>query len=356
MRDTETPLPTLILDEVCAWQWPQPPFVRRHVMALLDTSEPGCCIETPRGASVQGQLVRFDPEAGGLRFRIGPGGEPLTLSFAKFHRLTLTEPWPLARRAADAPVERVPTAAQERSYRIELAGGGQLSGRTLGHVRQPCGLFLFSPLDDGAAVQRVFVPQQVCAAVEFAKSAQERAVERWIATPDELFAALEAQKRARIKPIGQALLDLGLVTREVLAHALDVQGPDRDRPLGELLVAQGLLQRADLTTALAHKMGYPLVDLERFPIEKNATSKLSLRVMREHNALPLLLRGDELIVAVDDPQRIGQLQSLAALAELELVPVLAACGRIAMALTVLEAAQDHWAGNVPLQHEAGLRR
>lgn len=351
MTATETPLPTLMLDAIGAWQWPQPPFARRHAMAPLDLDERGCRIETHSGVSVEGDLVDFDVEAGMLRFRIGAAGEPLAMPFGRFRRLTLTAPWHLARAAAGAPVERVPTAAQERGYRIELAAGGHLVGRTLGHVQRDGGLFLFAPLDDGAAVQRVFVPQAACAAVEFGLSAEEQAAERWIATPEQLLAALDAQRHAPIRPLGQALIDLGLVTHGMVERAVSRQGSERERPLGEMLVAQGLLDRADLQTALAYKMGYPLVDLSRFPLDIEAARKLSQSVLIEHRAVPVRLLDGRLVIAVDDLARIPRLQALQALAGLQLVPVLASRGRITLALAALpqRLGTDHWADLVPLR-------
>lgn len=345
-----TPLPTLMLDTATAWEWPQPPFARRHRMAPLEPGSQPCRIETPNGVTVEGQLVHFDVLAGNLQVRLSNGGIALTLPFGKFRRLTLTTPWPLARRAPDAPVERVPTAAQDRGYRIELAAGGHLAGRTTGHVQEDYGWYFFAPLDDGAATQRVFVPQPACAEVSFGKSAEEKAAERWIATPQQLLAALDAQSSAQIKPLGEALVDLGFITRGVLDRAVSDQTPERERPLGEELVAAGLLERADLRTALAHKMGYPLVDLARFPIDVQAARRLSQKSMLEHNAFPLLQDGERLIVAIDDLKRIPRLQALQALARLKVVPVLASHGRIALALAALpqRLGNDRWAENVPL--------
>ena len=50
---------------------------------------------------------------------------------------------------------------------------------------------------------------------------------------------------------------------------------DRSVPLGEMLVRMGVVSRDDLQTALARKMGYPLVDLDAFPVEAEALRKLS---------------------------------------------------------------------------------
>jgi hypothetical protein len=354
VADLDTPFPTLQLDAEPAWAWPQPPFARRDVLAPLGDAVEPCRIETPSGATVEGHLTHFDIDAQALRFRSGAAGEPLALSFARFSRLTLTTPRPLIQRAKNAPIERVPTAAQERGYRVELKAGGQLSGRTLGHVNQQSGWFLFAPQEDGETLLRVFVPRAAVAEIGFDKSAEEQAVERWIATPAQLLAALEAQQRTRIRPLGEALIDLGLVTRGMLDRVASRQGIDRDVPLGEMLVNEGLIDRDDLQTALALKMGYPLVDLSRFPIDPQAARQLSHRVLLEHRVVPLMRRGDWLVVAVDDLARIPRLQALQALAALKVVPVLAARARIAVALAALpqRLGTDCWADNVPLQQRA----
>jgi hypothetical protein len=183
---------------------------------------------------------------------------------------------------------------------------------------------------------------------------QEKAAERWIAMPAQLLAALDAQRTAPIKPLGDALVDLGFVSREMLERAVSEQGPARARPLGEALVAAGLLDSADLQTALAHKMGYPLVDLARFPLDRKAVDKMSHRAMIDNRAVPVMLHGDQLIVAIDNLSRIPRLQSLEALAGLKVVPVLASRERIKLALAALpqRLGSDCWADNVPLHLKA----
>lgn len=345
-----TPFPTLMLDDDRVWEWPKPPFARSHLMTPLDGGAQPCSIETHGGVEMQGQLLHFDVDAGMARVSMRSGSDTLNLPFAKFRRLTLSTPWPLAGRGVNEPVERVATAVQERSYRIALVGGGELTGLTMGHVRADGGIFLYAPHDDGAAVTRIFVPQAACTEIEFGKSAEELAAERWISTPAQLFAALEAQKAAPIKPLGHALVDLGFVTRGVIERFERTRPGDTERPLGEALVAAGLLDRADLQTALAHKMGYPMVDLSRFPIDPLAVRKLLPRSMLEHNAFALLDAGDRLIVAVDDLARIPRLQSLQGLAGLKLVPVLASRAQLKIALSTLpqRLGTDCWSENVPL--------
>ena len=143
----------------------------------------------------------------------------------------------------------------------------------------------------------------------------------WIASPGELLAAIDRQQRMPILPLGQSLLELGLLTEAQLERALANQG--RDVPLGESLVAAGLISRADLQTALAHKMGYPLVDLTRFPIDPKAVAKLPPRIAVGFRIMPLMLQRERLVVAVDRPARVIKLGAVHAIAGVTVVPVLA---------------------------------
>lgn len=114
-------------------------------------------------------------------------------------------------------------------------------------------------------------------------------------------------------------------------------------PLGESLVAAGVISRADLQTALAHKMGYPLVDLTRFPIDPKAVAKLPQRLAVGFRAMPLMLDGERLIVAVDKPARVVKLKAVHAIAQLTVVPVLAS--RMQILLAQERQSNDIWAGH-----------
>ena len=91
-------------------------------------------------------------------------------------------------------------------------------------------------------------------------------------------------------------------------------------------------------------MGYPFVDLDRFPIDPQAVAKLPVKVAIKARVLPLMIDGTRLIVAVDRPARLDKLQGLHAVAQLRCVPALASKQRI---LSVLSryAKDDPWAAN-----------
>ena len=94
-------------------------------------------------------------------------------------------------------------------------------------------------------------------------------------------------------------------------EALAQQQVDRNVPLGELLVRMGVVTAEDLRVALARKMAYPLVNVDEFPLEVAALARLSYAVASRLQAVPLLLRGGRLVVAIDDVEQNLALVDLA---------------------------------------------
>ena len=341
-----TPLPVITLSLEEAWSWPAPPFTRASAMSPLPTGALPCRVESAGGVSFDGELHEFDTARERVRVRVGRDGDPLWMPFSRLRRLTVIKPWALVREAPGAPLERLPAAAQERDYTAALSAGGHIAGRTLGQVRQRCGWFLFAPADGGHAVLRQFVPAATCTGVVFGKSAEELAAERWVATAEQLTAAVAAQQKAQIRPLGESLIALGLLTPQELERAVRAQAQGNgEEPLGESLVRTGTLSQADLQTALAHKMGYPAIDLLRFPIDPRAVRRFSAAVLQEHRALPLMQDGNKLFVAVDTLASIATLKALQSVAGLELVPVIASRARLSAALATQIKSSDVWASN-----------
>lgn len=334
MSESDLTFPTLTLDEPAPWQWPMPPASARRfaLPPALGTPQP-CQIETQTGLKLQGAMLDFDPAKRRLQFCATSGGTEASLPFTGVRRLTLSAPLLPAARAADTPKERLPPAAQEREYTLQQVGHATtvaLTGRSAGHVLATEGLYLFSPVDDDGALCRVFVPRSAYSRCEFGPSAEELAARHWIASPAKLIEALEQQQRAPLQPLGQALLALGLLTQAQLERVLQRTGGKT--ALGETLVDSGLVSRGDLQTALAHKMGFPLVDLERFPLDPHALALLPQRLAISHRVLPLMLDKERLIVAVDRPGRVLKLRLLDAYAQMPIVPALAMKSQILMAL------------------------
>jgi hypothetical protein len=342
-----TPFPTLDLDLLDQWSWPAPPVDWPHVPPPAKGTPQRCEIEAPSGATVPGEMFDFDPKSARVTFQPATAVKPGLLAFSGFRRLTVVEPLRATPRTPGAALERVSAAGHERGYTLPSSAAAALqpmSGRTAGHVETDAGLFLFTPVDEWTGLQRVFVPRSAYSHAAFGPTAEEIAARQWIASPQALLEAIEHQNKMPVRPLGQSLLALGLLTPAQLESAL--ARPQGDVRLGEALVAAGLISDTDRQAAVAHKMGYPMVDLTRFPVDPAAVAKVPKEIAARLRMLPLMTDKGRLIVAVDKPSRVVELRSLHLTVPGGIVPVLAPRMQIAAALDRLS--RDVW-----LQHVGG---
>jgi len=341
--------------------WPTPPFA-----AYPPATSPGgpeaCNVEGPNGKVTQGRLVSIDPEAGLVLVQVPPARGSLPLRFTQFRRLTLTRPLSPAPVQAMDPHADIVAHRPVLDLRIHYQGGDEFSGETIGHVEHEAGLFFFTPVGVDGKVRRNFVPraamtrfdvgprigellveqhavtaQQVAAALSEQQSMRARKLgdillTQQVVSPEQLLAAIEQQARMPMVRIGEALLALGYVSEHQLNEALEQQKQDRSVPLGELLVRDGRVSREDLQTALARKMGYPIVDVDAFPVAADAVARLPLGAARRLKVLPLLMRGDRLVVAMEDPSSTTVINEAEFVARTKLVPTLARSGTLAGAI------------------------
>jgi type II secretory ATPase GspE/PulE/Tfp pilus assembly ATPase PilB-like protein len=379
MSDLSQPSASAVQAAAAPWRWPTPP----HAGYPAGTTPVGlhCEIEGLTSAAIGAKLLAIDFAKGLIRVRVQVTKSEMSLRLAQLRRITLTAPLAAVPPASSDPHAGllVPPAAAE--YRMRLVhGGGTLSGRSVGHVATEHGVFLFPPLDDAGRVQRVFVPKSSYADFEIGPRIGDVLVEQHVATPEQvaeavaeqstlrsrklgelllaqrivepaqLLEAIDQQARMPVVRIGEALVALNLITREQLDQALEQQKSERSIPLGELLVRAGHVSRQDLQHALARKMGYPVVDAHAFPVEPEAVRALSYSLARRLQVQPLLLRGQQLVVAMADPSRRSDVDEVEFATQLKLVPALAPADALpsAIAATYQRFGSDPWASNVPL--------
>ncbi|MCL4738653.1 MAG: hypothetical protein KJZ81_10620 [Burkholderiaceae bacterium] len=344
------PFPPLCLDAQDRWQWPAPPFPWKHEPAPANGVAQPARVESFSGAAVEGELLDFDPVAGHLDFRTAADRPTVRLRFSGLRRLTLTRPLTGLPPVPGARPGRVPVAAHEREFTLHAATPGRaaLSGRTVGRVEAEAGLYLFEAVDEEAGLQRSFVPRSAYARADFGPTARETAAQLWISDRAALEQALARQRQMPVKPLGQALLALGLLTPSQLERALAAAGDEK--PLGQSLVSMGLISATELQAALAYKMGYPMVDLMRFVVDPAAAARLPWQVAERYRILPLMMEGERLVVAIDSPSREADLRAMAFYAPGGLAPVLAPGYQIALALR----SNDLWTGAVR-DHPASVR-
>jgi type II secretory ATPase GspE/PulE/Tfp pilus assembly ATPase PilB-like protein len=332
-----------------AFRWPAPPFPM-YPAPQPHREHEACEIVGLNGRLMQGRLHLFVPGERVAHIQVPPARTTMPLRFNQFRTLRLTRSLEPQTSVIDLG-DRENAQPEALEYRIHLVAGGTLEGCTIGHVDTELGLFLFPPLDDSGAVQRLFVPRDAVALLEFgpfinleledgqgeglvlaptaevqAESAQQRLGEiltQKVGSAEQLLVAIEQQSRMPMVRIGEALIALGQITEEQLAEALRQQQTDRTVPIGELLVRLGMVSRQDLMNALARKMGYPLVDLEKLLPDPDALQKVPFSVAARLRVLPLMLRDSTLIVAVEDPSKRATLSELEFVTQCKIAPVLA---------------------------------
>jgi type II secretory ATPase GspE/PulE/Tfp pilus assembly ATPase PilB-like protein len=310
-------------------------------------------VQSPRGRIARGHLVSLDLGDRIAEVRFVSNKPPVRLRFDQFLSLTLTAP--LA-PSQPGPGDSEPAAFLRQRprtpYRLLLKDGTQMTGQTIGHVEKPSGLFLFRPVDDEDRVIRMFLPneawqrqelgdpigkvlieQRAASAEQVEQAAQlqdrlrtqmlgEMLVQGRIVTPEELLKALDLQARLPVIRVGEALIALGLIQQEQLDAVLEMQKTDRSLPLGELLVRQKMIKREELCTALALKMGYPIVDPVQFPIEANALHCVPYAMAQRLRVLPLMLNESLLVVGMEDVTRRAVLDDLEFATQMKVVPAL----------------------------------
>jgi type IV pilus assembly protein PilB len=123
--------------------------------------------------------------------------------------------------------------------------------------------------------------------------------ERVVLVPEPA-AAPDLEVRKNGKRLGELLVNRKHVTSSQLGDALLQQGASGKR-IGRLLVELGALDERDLATVLSEQLKLPLADLGRDAPEEEAYALLSETTARTYGAIPVLLDGDEVVIAVADP-------------------------------------------------------
>jgi type II secretory ATPase GspE/PulE/Tfp pilus assembly ATPase PilB-like protein len=332
------------------FRWPMPPFAAYPPASPQTESEP-CQIEGLNGRTMAGRLSFFVPQEGVAHVQMPQARTTMPLHFNQFRSLRLTRPvLPLGHKpgSSEALDDCLITP-----YRVTVQGDTVLEGLTVGHVETPFGVFLFPPEGDEGAVTRLFVPHEVLKEADFGvprgpgfmdtealagdelkheveleairrkEKLSEVLQNQLVVTREQLLAAIDKQSNMPMVRIGEALIAMDLIEADQLEAALERQRQDRTVPLGELLVQMGLVSHDQLLLALARKMGYPLVDLSKFPIDPGALTKLAYNVASRLKVVPLMLRSGALIVAIDDPSKRLVLSEIEFIAQCKVVPVLA---------------------------------
>ncbi len=108
---------------------------------------------------------------------------------------------------------------------------------------------------------------------------------------------------ATLPPLGQVLIEEGILTQDQLKQALALQSRSGQRQLlGEVLTQMGLVDGTVLLRAVARSRGVEFVEEPSTVFEAGAMALVPESIRKEHRVCPLYLAGTELVIATADPQ------------------------------------------------------
>ena len=333
--------------------WPTPPYYQ--YASAQDANLPRrCVLFSGDGRQMPGRLIRFLPEQGVLDFEATGLTSVETLKFAAIKKLQLLRPVHLLPRQLEKMQEAgVASPTGTQMVKVSFQDGEKLAAESRGFLVEMTGLYLYLAVEDDK-VQRIFIPTHAYAGYSIGPSLGEMLSEQHKDTVDFVQVGLGLQQHLRSQrigdyltageiisrefleqvlkdrdqthpesQIGQALLRENVISKEALEKAVNLQQRDRKLPLGEILVEMGVIDRATVNRLLVRKLGIPFVDPARFDIDQRALALVDRRLAEKHLVIPLFQTIDEIVVAMENPTDAAPLQELRFYTRLRVVPVMA---------------------------------
>ncbi len=127
--------------------------------------------------------------------------------------------------------------------------------------------------------------------------------------------------------LGQALVEGTFISSEQLEEALK-EAKDSGKRLSQVLLEKNFLSPETLATVLSFQIGAPVIDIKQFRVQPEALELVPEEIAREKGVIPLSIEDGTLQVAMEDPQDLETIDTLAALTKLRIRPCLPLHGRV----------------------------
>jgi len=134
-------------------------------------------------------------------------------------------------------------------------------------------------------------------------------VERGEIESSSVDTAMALQSRRKLR-LGQILIEAGLASEESIERALGEQKLRKGKRIGEVLVEMGIVREIDLALTLGKKFQLRVVDLDEYRIEPAAAAQVPREVIVKYGVLPLASTATSLTVAIGDPLAIDAIEVL----------------------------------------------
>ncbi|MCD4781495.1 MAG: hypothetical protein K8S27_13255 [Candidatus Omnitrophica bacterium] len=121
-------------------------------------------------------------------------------------------------------------------------------------------------------------------------------------------------KKTTTKPLGELLLERGVISREQIDNAIEYQ-KKHGGLIGEILVELKYATEKDIAQALTCQYGFPYLPLASYEIDAELTSTVPKEVCLKYCLIPIDKIGRSLTIAMANPLNFQAAQDVEALTE-----------------------------------------
>lgn len=114
----------------------------------------------------------------------------------------------------------------------------------------------------------------------------------------------------KLTSLGDILLSRKVITLEQLNESLPEQKLLVDTKLGEILIQKGYATELDVKQALSFQSGIDIINLDSYSIIMDAAKKISEKMARRTNSIPVDFIDNKLLVAIEDPLNIFDIEDI----------------------------------------------
>jgi type IV pilus assembly protein PilB len=131
----------------------------------------------------------------------------------------------------------------------------------------------------------------------------------------------QARRPSLERLVGEILVNTNQITKTQLNRAKK-EAKKAGKSLGQILIEEGTLSAEKIAKALGKYLNIPFLDLNNYPIEKDAVFLVPENFIRENKVLPVKIEGNRLHVALIDPLNVFVKDNLGMITGKKVVPSL----------------------------------
>ncbi len=150
------------------------------------------------------------------------------------------------------------------------------------------------------------------------------------------------------------LLDAGLITKKQFDSALK-KAEKTGQKVGDILVSEGLISEEELIKLEAYILGIPFVNLEKEKIDSEVLKIVPEPIARSHNIVAFRKKGNELEVAMLDPEDLRTIEFIKKTANLKILPRLTTPSSIKYVLRQYQKTLETEFGEIIKKESKGIK-